>query len=237
MTGGRDARSEPRQPAEAPCGNQGGWICGTNEYSPGILGNTWNGELRWGEKAGVLACGMEFFPLDIQGKEYPECRQTRAQLDDAVVALTWEPRVLVLGYRGATAILAHAPGSRGAVGMPACRQPHPTRFGRRIGRAPVLPLHLCSQGACRSDAHTDPQSHSTGTRVSPSGTRDVLADSCFMSFQGFALKRTVFQGLPSLSSNFRNTPIHHRLLHSPPPGLPSSSPDPSKPFLCHTQSP
>lgn len=49
---------------------QSGRIHGTNEYSLGIVGNTWGGEQKE-KKAGFPAYGMEFFQLGIKGKDYP----------------------------------------------------------------------------------------------------------------------------------------------------------------------
>ena len=66
MTGGRDQGLWPGswlRHQERPR-----WICGTNEYSLGILGNTWDGELK-GKKVGFPACGMEFFQLGVKGKD------------------------------------------------------------------------------------------------------------------------------------------------------------------------
>lgn len=42
-----------------------GWVCGTSDYSLGILGNTWGGELKT-KKSGFPACGMEIFHLGIK---------------------------------------------------------------------------------------------------------------------------------------------------------------------------
>lgn len=152
---------------------------------PGILGHTWSGELR-GKKAGFLACGMGFFRLGLRGKDYPECWQTWAQPDDTVVAPTREPRVSVPGYRGATAILAHALGNRGTVGMPAAPPLPPSGGGS--GEHLCCPLISAFGKPAAQMCTLILRAKVQGTRVSPSGIRDRLTDSCFMSFQGFALK-------------------------------------------------
>lgn len=88
MTGGRDPRFEPgSRPRHRAATRRALWNRGA------LAGDPWK-LVEWGtegEKAGFLARGMELFQLGIQGKDYPECWQTWAQLDDTVVALTWEP--------------------------------------------------------------------------------------------------------------------------------------------------
>lgn len=106
-----------------------------------------------------------------------------------MVTLTWEPSNLVLGHwwphqRGNSHSDAHL--GSGRAGSICWRQIKST----------CACLSSPLSGAHRSNAHTDAQSQSTGKcHVSPSAIRDLLPDSCFMSFQGFALKWPVLKGL------------------------------------------